>query len=129
MTAISNMMSKSFPNIKNDTDTTRQNSDFKDVIEALSTFERPCRKCVPMKKVEVYDKDRYLLEKIKGGENSYKKYHALKEKIAELCKREMEIKSFPSARILCERIAEIIENQPPQLLECFYPYKKSILLW
>lgn len=69
------------------------------------------------------DENLYLAEKIKGGQNSYKKHHKLKEKVEELCKEEMKNGGYKSALKLCEVISYKIEQDFKNLLDDFEPYQ------
>lgn len=66
---------------------------------------------------------RYVEEKRKGGASSYQSYKPLKDKVEELCKAALAKKNYPSANQLCNKIAKIIENERPDLLSEFEPYK------
>lgn len=69
------------------------------------------------------DESFYLAEKRKGGQNSYKKHHKLKEKVEELCKEELENGGYKSALKLCEVISYKIEENHKELLSDFEPYQ------
>lgn len=67
--------------------------------------------------------ERYIAEKSKGGENSYKKYKPLREKVRVLCKEEIDNSNYGSALGLCEVVSYQIEKNFPELLENFEPYQ------
>jgi ribosomal protein S6 len=65
----------------------------------------------------------YLAEKRKGGLNSHKQNHPLKNKVQELCKKELKIKNYSSANQLCDQIAKQVEKNHKDLLLEFAPYQ------
>ncbi|MBN8827128.1 MAG: hypothetical protein J0H68_00275 [Sphingobacteriia bacterium] len=67
--------------------------------------------------------DRYIKEKRKGGENSYQAYKPLRDKVTELCTKELGKKNYDSANLLCNKVANIIEKKYPHLLNSFQPYQ------
>lgn len=66
---------------------------------------------------------RYEEEKRKGGANSYQAYKPLRSKVEELCKAEIDKGRNASALQLCNAVAKIIEDNHPDLLKSFLPYK------
>ena len=65
----------------------------------------------------------YLEEKQKGGLSSYKQNHPLKNKVQELCKKELERKNYSAANQLCNEIAKQLEEDHKDLLLEFAPYQ------
>lgn len=70
-----------------------------------------------------HQENHYLNEKRKGGESSYKSYKPLRDKVEELCLSECKRKRYNSANQLCNKVAELLENNHPDLLASFPPYK------
>ncbi len=69
------------------------------------------------------DQSLYFKEKQKGGQNSYQNYKPLKQKVEELCKKELKNGRCRSASDLCENVSYLIEEDYPELLDDFNPYK------
>lgn len=67
--------------------------------------------------------NRYIIEKRKGGENSYQAYKPLRDKVEDLCKDELGKKRYSSANQLSNAVANIIEKEHPELLNSFRPYQ------
>ncbi|MDA0780850.1 MAG: hypothetical protein PQ612_10785 [Rickettsiales bacterium] len=65
----------------------------------------------------------YAAEKRKSGENSYQVYKPLRDKVEELCKAELAINRYSSANQLCNKVANIIEEEHQSLLDPFEPYQ------
>lgn len=65
----------------------------------------------------------YLAEKRKGGLSSHKQNHPLKNKVQELCKKELERKNYSAANQLCNEIAKQLEENHKDLLLEFAPYQ------
>ena len=68
-------------------------------------------------------KSKYITEKRKGGLGSYAENHPLKNKVQDLCKKELERKNYPSANQLCNEIAKQVEKNHKDLLLGFAPYQ------
>ncbi len=110
-----------------------ENSDCKIIkIDAIEAKEKPQLKFNFDCKIEdeyigfedmPSDGGLYLAEKRKGGFSSHKKNHPLKNKVQELCKKELERKKYSSANQLCEQIAKQVENHHKNLLLEFAPYQ------
>lgn len=66
----------------------------------------------------------YIAEKKKGGSNSHSKNAPLRSKVKELCRQELETKSYPSALKLAEFLSTVMVKNYPELLESFEPYKR-----
>lgn len=77
-------------------------------------------------KDDPWEEDEYTAEKRKGGSSSYKKYKPFKDKFHELCLQEMEKRNHRSAEQLCKKVAKIIEDEHPHLLNDFEPYQKFL---
>jgi hypothetical protein len=60
----------------------------------------------------------------KGGLSSHQKNHALRKKTTELCQEELRDGFSTSALQLCKIVAERMEDEFPDLLRDFEPYKK-----
>lgn len=59
---------------------------------------------------DIHD-DYYLTEKSKGGANSYQAYKPLRDKVKEICKKELDVRHYSSARSLCNVVATTVENK------------------
>lgn len=74
---------------------------------------------------EDIDNDYYASEKRRGGTSSYKNYKPLKEKTQEICRHELESRTYKSALELSYVVAEIIERDHKDLLKNFTPYARK----
>jgi hypothetical protein len=71
----------------------------------------------------LFEDDRYISEKRKGGANSYQLYKPLKTQVEALCLEELHKNTYVSAAQLCQVVANRIMDEFPQLLDSFQPYK------
>lgn len=71
----------------------------------------------------LFEDDRYISEKRKGGANSYQLYKPLRTQVEALCLEELHKNTYVSAAQLCQVVANRIVGEFPQLLDSFQPYK------
>ena len=75
----------------------------------------------------LFNDDRYISEKRKGGANSYQRYKPLRTQVQTLCLEELNENVYGSASQLCQVVANRMVDEFPQLLDSFQPYKNYLI--
>lgn len=70
-----------------------------------------------------FEDDRYVAEKRKGGLNSYQRNQPLRTQVQALCKEELAKGNYPSALQLCQKVANRMVDEYPELLSSFELYQ------